>query len=71
MSEKGVGTKDGLKVGWGSALVNTGAKPLQLVWYFDPASANRDEELHQLQLMLNNIRALTNAKRSVNTYTID
>ena len=71
ISEKGIGTKDGAKVGWGSALVNTGAKPLQLVWYFEPSSPNRDEELHQLQLMLNNIRTLTNAKRSVNTYIID
>jgi hypothetical protein len=71
INEQGIGFKNGSKVGWGSSLVKTTSKPLQIVWYFDPDDKNRDANLEQMRLMLNNIRKLANAKRTANTYIVD
>ena len=71
INEQGIGFKNGSKVGWGSCVIKTPSTPLQVVWYFDPDDKNRDANLEQLRLMLNNIRKLANAKRTANTYIVD
>jgi len=71
IDEQGIGFKNGSKVGWGSCVIKTPSTPLQVVWYFDPDDKNRDANLEQMRLMLNNIRKLANAKRTANTYIVD
>lgn len=71
IDEQGIGFKNGSKVGWGSCIVKTPSTPLQVVWYFDPDDKNRDANLEQMRLMLNNIRKLANAKRTANTYIVE
>ena len=71
VNEQGIGLKGSAKVGWGSCVIDTPSTPLQIIWFYDPDGESRNANLEQMRLMLNNVRKMTNLKRTVNTVVVN